>query len=77
MPQHLPEGAYKVTTPTGTRTITATITIDEFGYWFTHNETLVLHIAHGTVETIEPEPATTPTATDRARERLTRMGPTK
>lgn len=75
MTQQLPEGAYKVTTPTGTRTITATILIDEFGYWFTDNDTLLLHIAHGALETIEPELHTTPTAKDKARERLAAMGP--
>lgn len=71
----LSAGAYVIATQTRTVELTGTIEIDEYGYWATDDGTLLLHVAHGSLLSIEPvTPPVSSTAED-ARDKLrTRAG---
>lgn len=66
----LPAGAYTITTQTRTLDVAGTIQIDEYGYWVQHDNAVILHVAHGSLLSIEPAtPDVTPTA-QTARDKL-------
>lgn len=71
----LPAGAYILTTQTRTIPLTGTVDIDEYGYWVTDNDTLLLHVAHGSLLSIEPATPAVTTTAQTARDTLrTRAG---
>lgn len=70
-----PHAAYKVSTSTTTRELTGSIWVDEFGYWILNDTDLVLHVAHGSLLSIEPVTPSVTTTAEAARDTLrTRAG---
>ncbi|MEV5042711.1 hypothetical protein [Microbacterium sp. LMI1x-1-1.1] len=70
-----PHAAYKVSTSTGTRELTGWIRVDEFGYWILNETDLVLHVAHGSLVSIEPATPAVSSTAEAARDTLrTRAG---
>lgn len=67
----LPTATYIVHTTTRTVTLTASIRVDEYGYFFTDDDDrVVLHIAHGFLTSIEPA---SPAVSDKASEARRRL----
>ncbi|WP_405373398.1 MULTISPECIES: hypothetical protein [unclassified Microbacterium] len=71
MTRSLPSGEYTLTTQAGPRTITGTADIDEYGYWFLNDEGhTILHVAHGSLHSIEPAPTAVTPKAENARDKL-------